>query len=135
MLTSATPVWATDDPVPTAPTAAVAAAWAKEGAQPGPSAKALNLTIASFAGLQALDMISTVKARNAGAREANPVMAGGYAQATTMKVLLSVGTVGAVTLMAKKNRKAAFFTMIALNVATAAIVANNMKNLRQLNQR
>ncbi len=135
MLTSATPVWAADDAVPTAPTAAVAAAWAKEGARPGPSPKALNLMMGSYAALQALDMVSTIQARNAGAREVNPVMAGGYGQATTIKALMSVGTLGAVTLMAKKNRKAAFFTMIALNVASAAIVANNMKNLHQLKQR
>jgi hypothetical protein len=135
VLSSAAPVRAAGDGVPTAPTAAVAAAWAKEGAQPVPSSKALNLMMGSYAALQALDMTTTIQARNAGAREVNPVMAGGYGQAATMKALMSVGTLGAGKLMAKKNSKAALITMIALNVASAAIVANNMKNAQPLNRR
>jgi hypothetical protein len=103
--------------------------------QPGPSLKAVKVMMGTFGALQALDMASTIKARNAGAREVNPLMAGGYGQATAMKALFAAGSVGAVSVMARKNRKAAFYTMIALNVASAAIVANNVKNTRQLNQR
>jgi hypothetical protein len=135
VLSAAAPVWAADDVVPTAPSTAVAAAWALEGAQPGPSSKALNLMMGSYAALQALDMTSTIQARQAGAREVNPLMDGGYGQGMAMKAALSAGTLGAVRMIAKKNRKAAFITMIALNIASAAIVANNMKNAHQLNQR
>jgi hypothetical protein len=135
VLSVAAPVWAADEAAPEAPSSAVAAAWAREGAQEGPSSAALNGMMGSYAVLQALDMASTVKARQAGAREVNPMMAGGYGQAAAMKAALSVGALGAVRLMAKKNRKAAFVTLIALNVASAAIVASNMKNLNQLNRR
>lgn len=135
VLSAAAPVWAADAVVPTAPSAAVAAAWAKEGAQPGPSSKALNVMLGSYGALQALDMASTIKARQAGAREVNPIMGGSYGQATAMKAVLAAGALGAVRVMAKKNRKAAFVTMIALNIASAAVVANNMKNLHTLSQR
>lgn len=135
IISSATPVWAADDVVSTAPSTAVAAAWAREGVQPGPSATSLNLMMGSYAAIQLLDMTSTIQARNAGAREVNPVMAGGYGQGMAMKAALTVGTLGAVRMIAKKNRKAAFITMIALNIASATIVANNMKNAHQLNQR
>jgi hypothetical protein len=135
VLSAAVPAWAADDALPTAPSTAVAAAWAREGAQQGPSSRAMNVMLGSYGALQALDMASTIKARQTGAREVNPMMAGGYGQATAMKAVLSAGAMGAVHVMAKKNRKAAFVTLIVLNVASAAIVANNMKNLHQLNQR
>lgn len=129
MLSIATPVMAAEEAV-AAPSAAVAAAWATEGAHQGPSATMVNAMLGAYGALQALDMASTVGARQAGAREVNPLMAGGYGQATAMKAALALGAVGAVKMMGKKNRKAAFMTALALNVASAAIVANNMKNLR-----
>jgi hypothetical protein len=135
VLSASVPAWAADDVVPTAPSAVVAAAWAKEGAQQGPSSTAMNVMLGSYGALQALDMASTIKARQAGAREVNPMMAGGYGQATAMKAVLAAGALGAVKVMSRKNRKAAFVTMIVLNVASAAIVANNMKNLHQMKQR
>jgi hypothetical protein len=96
---------------------------------------ALNTLYGAYSALQTLDMVSTIKARQQGAREVNPMMSGSYGQASATKLLLTAATMGSVKALEKKNRKAAFVTMIALNVATAAIVANNYKNVRQLNQR
>jgi hypothetical protein len=131
----AAPVWAAGPEESVAPSAAVAAEWAKEAAQHGPSSKALNTLYASYGVLQTLDMVSTIQARNRGAREVNPVMAGSYGQAATVKVLLAATTMVAIKQLEKKSRKAAFVTMIAMNVATAAVVANNVRNAQKLNQR
>jgi hypothetical protein len=62
-------------------------------------------------------------------------MAGGYGEAAAVKVLLAAATMVAIKKLEKKNRKAAFVTMVALNVATAAVVVNNVKNAQKLNQR
>ncbi len=40
----------------------------------------------------------------------------------------------AVRAIEKKNRKAAVITMIAANVATAVVVANNVRNSQRLNK-
>ena len=130
-----TPVFAADKAEPQAPSAAVAAAWATESAHKGPSSAALKALYGSFGALQTLDMVSTVKARQQGAREVNPMMTGNYGQAAATKVLLAAATLAGVKMLEKKNRKAAFVTMIALNVATAAIVVTNYNNARQLSQR
>ena len=120
---------------PVAPSAAVAKAWAAEAKTQGPSSKALKMLYGSYGALQTLDMVSTVAARNRGAREVNPILDSGYAQATVTKAILAAATVAAVKLIEKKNKKAAFVTMIALNVATAAVVVHNVQNTRRLNQR
>jgi hypothetical protein len=130
-----TPAFAADKADPLAPSAAVAAAWATEGAQKGPSSAALKALYGSYGALQTLDMVSTIKARQQGAREVNPMMTGSYGQASATKVLLAAATLAGVKVLEKKNRKAAFVTMIALNVATAAIVVTNYNNARQLSQR
>ncbi|MEP6919161.1 MAG: DUF5658 family protein [Acidobacteriota bacterium] len=136
LLTVAAPVWAADRAAEAvAPSAAVAAAWVAEGTQRGPSSKALKVLYGSYGALQTLDMSSTIAARNRGAREANPILAGGYGNATATKVLMAAASIAAVQLVAKKNRKAAFVTMIALNVASAAVVVNNLHNAHQLDQR
>jgi hypothetical protein len=134
VLSAASPVCAAEGTGPVAPSSAVAAAWAMEGAQQPTSTKPVNLMLASYAALQGLDMVSTVQARQAGAREANPVMAGGYGQATAVKAALTLGAIGAVKLMGKKNRKTALVTAVVLNVASAAVVATNMRNTRQLSR-
>lgn len=118
-----------------APSAAVAAAWAKEAEHKGPSSGVLNALYGSYGALQTLDMISTVKARQQGAREVNPLMNTGYGQASATKVLLAAASVAGVKALEKKSRKAAFATMVALNAATAVIVANNYRNARQLGPR
>jgi hypothetical protein len=134
VLCAGTPVLAADKADIVSPSAAVAAAWAKEGKQ-GPSTKALHVLYGSYGALQTLDMVSTIKARQQGAREVNPMMSGSYGQATATKVLLAAAATAGVMAIEKKNRKAAFVTMAALNVATAAIVASNYRNARQLGQR
>jgi hypothetical protein len=128
----ATPALAAEKPDVAAPSAAVAAAWAKEAQRTGPSTAALNTLYGSFGALQTLDMVSTIKARQLGAREVNPLMTGSYGRASATKALLAAATVGGVKALEKKSRKAAFVTMVALNAATAAIVVNNYRNARQL---
>ena len=114
---------------PVAPSRAVAAAWAKEA---GGSSGAVRTLYASYGVLQGLDMVSTVVARNRGAVEVNPNMQGGYARGVAVKAALGIVTVCAVRGIEKKSKKAAVLTMIALNVATAAVIANNLHNARRL---
>jgi hypothetical protein len=134
LLSISAPVWAAEPTGPLAPSAAVAAAWAKEKPQ-APSSAALKALYGSYGGLQTLDMATTIQARNAGAREMNPAMAGGYGQAAAVKVLFAAGTVAAVAALDRKHHKAALVTMAVLNVATASIVVNNYRNAQKLNQR
>ena len=118
-------------PVVTVPSAAVLDAWAREGqkltlVKPSkPSAAVRNLFV-TYGAVQGLDVISTAIARNRGASEANPVLRGGFAQGLAIKAGLGVATVLAVKAVQKKSKKAAIITMIALNVATAAVVVNNI---------
>ena len=114
---------------PVAPSSAVAAAWAKEA---GGSSGAVRTLYATYGVVQGLDMVSTVVARNRGAVEANPVMQGSYARGVAVKAALGAVTILAVRAIEKKNKKAAVVTMIALNVATAAVIANNLHNAQHL---
>ena len=50
-----------------------------------------------------------------------------------LEIITCCATHGFLPLM--PNRKAAFVTMIALNVASAAVVMNNLHNAHQLSQR
>jgi hypothetical protein len=113
-----------------APSKAVADAWAREQGTAAPS-KALTALQVSYVGLQGLDVWSTIAARNAGASEVNPLMAGGYVKGTAFKAAMGAGTMLATRAMAKKNKKAAVVTMVVLNGVTAAVVANNLKNTRR----
>jgi hypothetical protein len=130
-----TPAFAAGKAEPQAPSTAVAAAWATEAAKKGPSSAALKALYGSYGALQTLDMVSTIKARQQGAREVNPMMTGNFGQASATKVLLAAATLAGVKVLEKKNRKAAFVTLIVLNVATAAIVVNNYNNARELSRR
>ncbi len=114
---------------PVAPSSAVATAWAKEAKG---SSAAVRSLYATYGVMQGLDMVSTVVARDRGAVEANPVMQGSYAKGIAVKAALGAVTVLAVRAIEKKNKKAALITMIALNVATAAVVANNVRNEQRL---
>jgi hypothetical protein len=134
VLSVTTPALAADKSEVVAPSAAIAAAWAKE-APKGPSSAALKALYGSYGALQTLDMVSTIKARQQGAREVNPMMTGSYGQATATKALLAAATLAGVKAIEKKSRKAALVTMVALNVATAAVVVNNYRNTRQMAQR
>lgn len=139
LVTAATPVQAEERAANslTAPSKAVADAWAREaqdrrelGGQKG--SRAAAILYGSYGVLQGLDMYSTVVARNAGAREMNPLMDGGYAQAGIFKVLMGAGTFASVKVLEKKNRKAAIVTLVVMNAVTATVAANNFRNARRL---
>lgn len=125
VLVSATPAMAQQ---PAAPSKAVAAAWAKEQG----SSTTLKALVASYGATAGLDIISTKMARERGAIEANPMMAGSMGRALAMKAAMGATTVFAAHEIGKKNRKAAVFTMIALDVVQAAVVANNLHNAQRL---
>jgi hypothetical protein len=130
LMLSVVPVAASERPSePVAPSAAVAAAWAKESKG---SSAAVRTLYATYGVVQGLDMASTMVARNRGAVEANPVMQGSYAKGVAVKAALGAVTVLAVRGIEKKSKKAAIITMIGLNVATAAVVAKNIQNAKRL---
>ena len=134
IVSAATPAFASDNenkgrPV-VAPSAAVAAAWAREDkAADRKSDLVLNSLFASYTVLQGLDFYSTQKALDNGAREANPMMGNGREKA--FKFGMAAASMGAAKLVSKKNKKAGIITMFVLNGAMAAVVANNMKNARR----
>lgn len=84
----------------------------------------------SFAGLQALDVHSTLRATASGARETNPVVRSALASPTSL-VLLKTGSSAAVVMLSEKlwphNRAAALITMVALNSADITIAAHNYR--------
>ena len=86
----------------------------------------------SLAALQVLDVHSTKLAlgNNAQARETNPIMASVGASTAGMIVLKATAAVSTYYMserLWKKNRKAAVWTMIGLNVGYSLIVANNYR--------
>lgn len=131
LMLSSVPASAADeaDKGPIAPSPAVAKAWAKEQ---GSSSAAVRTLYATYGVVQTLDMVSTMVARDRGAAEANPMMQGSYAKGVAVKAAMGAVTVLAVRAIEKKNKKAAIVTMIGLNVATAAVVANNIRNAKRL---
>ncbi len=114
---------------PVAPSAAVAAAWAKESQG---SSATMRTLYATYGVAQGLDMVSTIVARNRGAMEANPMMQGSYAKGVAVKTAMGAVTMLAVRSMEKHHKKAAVITMVALNAVTATVVANNMHNAAKL---
>jgi hypothetical protein len=90
---------------------------------------ALPVLYGSFATFQALDIVSTQKAKSAGAKEMNPMM-GGTGQMIAMKAATSVFSIYLVEKTWKKNRTAAIMTMVAINGMSAAIAAHNFRNAR-----
>ena len=93
----------------------------------------LTSLYAATAVMQALDVHSTLKALDAGAVEANPLMSGvtknrGAFMAT--KAAVAAGTVFAVQRIAKRSKVAAIATAVAINGAYAMIVRNNYKIAR-----
>jgi hypothetical protein len=87
---------------------------------------------ASFAALQALDAHSTLRALDAGATEANPLM-GGVAQKPAallaIKAGLTASTIYLVEKVRLKSRGAAIALMAALNSLYATIVAHNYRHV------
>jgi hypothetical protein len=82
----------------------------------------------SFAALQALDAHSTLRALNAGAAEANPLMgglAGKPAALVATKAAVAASTIYLADKVRVKNRTAAIALMAALNALYASIVVHN----------
>ena len=131
LATVSVPVAAEDRPTGTviAPNAIVAKAWAKEQ---GGSSTAVKTLFVTYGVVQGLDMASTMKARNRGAIEGNPVMQGSYGKGIAVKAALGAVSFFAVRAIEKKSKKAAIITMIAMNVGTAAVVAHNLRNAKRL---
>jgi len=93
-----------------------------------PARGALLPLYVSFAALQALDAHSTLRALNAGASEANPLMgglAGKPAALVAVKAGLAASTIYLVEKMRLRSRTAAIVLMTALNSAYLTIVAHN----------
>jgi hypothetical protein len=85
---------------------------------------------ASFAALQALDAHSTLRALDAGATEANPLMGGltrTPAALLAVKAGMAASTIYLVEKVRIKSRGAAIALMAALNSLYATIVAHNYR--------
>ena len=85
---------------------------------------------ASFITLQALDVHSTLRALNHGARESNPLIEP-FAHNTAALIALKAGTTAGVLYMTDRvrrhNRVASIVIMAAANSAYATIVARNYR--------
>ena len=92
----------------------------------------LTTLYGSYAALQVLDVVSTRRALDAGAREINPLMRGGN-MATMIGVKAAAGgaTIYFAEKMWKKNKVGAIAVMAALNGASAIIVARNQQHARR----
>jgi hypothetical protein len=105
--------------------------WMLDAPQLRPAA--LPAMYASLGVLQVLDIYSTRKAINAGATELNPAMRSSSKNAGAMMAVKALSTAGSIYFTErawKKNRKGAVVLMAVVNGVTAAVVANNMKNVR-----
>jgi hypothetical protein len=91
---------------------------------------ALGALYVSFAALQIGDAVTTFRAVNNGAVEANGAMkgvAGNKGALFAVKSATSLTTVFIAEKLWKKNRGAAIASMVVMNAAYAAIVANNAR--------
>jgi hypothetical protein len=85
---------------------------------------------ASFAALQALDAHSTLRALDAGATEANPLLGGiahKPAALLAVKAAVAASTIYLVEKVRVRNRGAAIALMAALNSVYATLVAHNYR--------
>jgi hypothetical protein len=106
------------------------ASWAVIDAQKRPAT--LTTLYGSYAALQVLDVVSTKRALDAGAREVNPVMRGNNMAATIgVKAAAGGATIYFAERMWKKNKVGAIAMMAALNGASAIIVARNQQHARR----
>lgn len=91
---------------------------------------ALPVLYVSFSAVQALDVYSTARALEAGAKEQNPVLAqfGGHLGATlALKAATGAATIFAAERLWKKNRAGAIAVMVAANGVTAVVAAHNWR--------
>ena len=96
------------------------------------SATPLRVSLAaSFVGLQALDVVTTLRGLHTGAAvEANPLvgnLANHPAALVAVKGSLTAATVASMNSLSKKHPKAAALAMIALNAGSALIVRSNLQ--------
>ena len=131
----ATAMTASDAAVPSGPLAGASASKTPRWMLDAPTRRpaALPAMYASLGVLQALDVYSTRRAVNAGATELNPVMRPSAKNAGAMLAVKALSTAGSIYFTErawKKNRKGAVVLMAVVNGVTAAVVANNMKNVR-----
>jgi hypothetical protein len=106
------------------------ASWAVLEPQKRPAT--LTALYGSYAALQVLDVVSTRRALGAGAREMNPLM-----RSTNLAAVIGVkAAAGGATIyfaerMWKNNKVGAIAVMMALNGASAIIVARNQQHARR----
>ncbi len=97
--------------------------------------KLLPALYASYAALQAYDVVSTKQGLARGAQEANPLMqgvVGNNGAFLAMKAAAVVGTIVAAERLWKTNKAAAIMVMVASNGVAAVVAARNARTLRQL---
>jgi hypothetical protein len=132
----ATAMMASDAAVPSGPLAGASVSKTPRWMLDAPITRrpaALPAMYASLGVLQALDIYSTRQAVSAGATELNPVMRPSAKNAGAMLAVKALSTAGSIYFTErawKKNRKGAVVLMAVVNGVTAAVVANNMKNVR-----
>jgi len=88
----------------------------------------------SFAALQSLDAHSTLAGVREGHTEANPFMAPVARQPALLigaKTAAGVGTIVLAERLWRRHRTAAIVLMVAVNLAHAAVVAHNYRQLRR----
>ena len=96
--------------------------------------KALIPLYISLAALQWSDAVSTRRGLEAGAREANPLMApivGSTAGLLALKAGVSATTIYATERLWKQNRKAAVLMLVITNAGYAAVVSHNLAIARR----
>lgn len=87
----------------------------------------------SLVALNALDVYSTTRALDNGARELNPLVVSTSDQLGTSLAIKAATTATSIYFaekLWKKNRAAAILTMVVVNAGTAAVVARNFRNAR-----
>ena len=91
---------------------------------------ALTLLQISFLGLQAMDVVSTVRAVNAGHTEGNPLMRGLSSSPlaiTGVKAGAAASTLLLARHVARKNRTAGVVLLAAVNTALSIVVVRNLR--------
>lgn len=123
ILASATPALPLDQPAPVFGPASAP-----------PPRLALRTLEVSFAALQALDVVSTLKAVDQGLVERNPLMRGLVSRPAAfvaVKAGATVTTLWLVRRVARQNRVAAFITLAAIDSGYALLVSRNLQALRR----
>jgi len=104
--------------------------WAAERTEKRPIA--LSAMYGTYGALQVMDVVSTRRAIAAGATEQNPLVGrGDTGRLIAVKAAAGVSTIFFAERMWKRNKVGAVIVMAALNGASAAIVARNLRNARR----